>query len=183
MKKWLIKIIAYLAGKAIQKSKISLDERKYKKAFRYLNWSEMLGNLVGSPALSNPIDTTQRLELNFLTHNYEYVLKNIEIPINAIEKTKIYWSEADRRYMKVHNYNFILLIYILLNDEDKILEWYKIFNDITVDGARQELIDSYPPYNKEELQKLFESDEYYAKNYSEELINNVYKLSEHIWGR
>jgi len=180
-RKWFRRKMARLSGKLTRKSEISTNKGNYKKAFKYLNWSEKVANLVVSPPLLCPIGTTQRLELNFLTHNYDYLLENIEIPINAIEKTKLDWSQADRNYLKVYNYNFILLYYILLDDGDKILETFNHLNAISYKGMSAKMIGYYPPYSKERLEKLFESEPYYAENYSEEIIGNVYEISEHLW--
>ena len=179
IRKWFIRKVARLSGKFIRKSELATNKGNYKKAFSYLKCSEKLGALVGSPP--SPITTTQRLELNFLTHNYDYLLENIEIPINAIEKTKLDWSQADRNYLKVYNYNFILLYYILLDDGDKILETFNHLNAISYKGMSAKMIGYYPPYSKERLKKLFESEPYYAENYSEEIIGNVYEISEHLW--
>jgi len=181
MKKWFIEKRAYILGLLSQKTQDNLNKKDYEKAFQYLNWREKFHTLVGSKSPS-PIPKILRLELNFLTHNYEEVIKNIDIPIKAIEETKLEWSQKDRGYLKAYCYNFVLLTYTLLDDGNKMLEWAKIFNEALERDVDPKIVGYFPPYTKEKLQKLFESEEYYAKNYSEEIIGNVYELSEHIWG-
>ena len=182
-RKYFRRKMARLSGKLTRKSEINTNNGNYKKAFKYLDWSEKVANLVGSPPLLCPIGTTQRLELNFLTHNFKYVLENIGIPINAIEKTKLDWSQADRDYLKMYNYNFVLLCYIFLDDGDKALETYNHVYALLDKDVSGKMVGYYPLYTKERLQKLFESESYYTENYSEETINYVYEFSELLWGR
>jgi len=150
-RKWFRRKMARLSGKLTRKSEIATNEGNYEKAFKYLNWSEKVASFVGSPPLLCPIGTTQRIELNFLTHNYDYVLENIEIPINAIEKTKLDWSQADRDYLKMYNYNFVLLCYIFLDDGDKALETYNHVYALLDKDVSEKMVFSVASYLRRKL--------------------------------
>jgi len=171
----------------IPKSLNNLYGGNYKKAFRYLNWSDSLGNLVGSPSKSSSVSTYERLELNFLTHNFQYVIDNIEVPINAIEKRKhieqLNWSEGDVNYLKVLNYHILLMTYTLLDDGNKMEEIVDIIASLNVEGVSDRIVKGYPAYTKERLENLFSSEPYYAQNYSEEILGNVSQIAEWLWGR
>ncbi|HHE05496.1 MAG TPA: hypothetical protein ENK90_00045 [Epsilonproteobacteria bacterium] len=181
VKIFILQKIRFLIGKAVEYR----DKKQYKKALRCLYiFEKILKVFLGVDIVKQSSGHERlKLELYFLTHNYTYIVQNIDSYLEAIDKYPLKrWTQADKNYFKVYATMFAYFAYFLLGERAKSDELYQYMDSLDIlDVDREEVFDR-PPYLRKNLEKIFEEDPYYKENFSQNQLTYLLKEVAEFWG-
>jgi len=164
------------------KNRKLIAEKKYDLAYRNLEKIEKLYHGTNSLIEENYFFWLQKIDLDFRTHRYSEVEKNIDIAIKSVDYTSKRVSEDTKKYRKVFLYSIYLLISLFKNNSEKVSEIKFIIQKLSkgVNGLPKNILYDRTVYFKERMEKLFEEDNYYKDTYSEEKLTEIITAIEEI---
>jgi len=179
IKIFILNRIGFIIRKSLEYKKIG----EYHKALRYLEILEKVVKIIGLHPNYNPPLLILKLELYFLIHDYEYIIKNIESQLESIDKHGLKsWTQADKNYLKLYLSMFVYFSYFFLKERDKADKLYIYMDKLDIGGVSDDVLFDKPPYRKQDLKKIFEEDSYYQENFSQNKLNYLLNKIAYFWG-
>ena len=168
-------IKAFKGFRLIDKNRKLIAKKKYVLAYENLEKIKELYHGTNSLIEENYFFWLQKIDLDFRTHKYIEIEKDIDIALKSVDYTNKNISRDTKKYRKVFLYSIYFLISLFNDNKEKASEIKLLIEKLSKgsNGLPDNILYDRTVYFKERMERLFKEDTYYKDTYSQNKLDEI----------